>query len=124
MPFGFRDLVGFTLDQDDDGGVVVRLAVLDHHLNPNGVVHGGVTHALMDTAMGAAAMSVLDSTSICATIEMQIRYHRPVTGGELHATAEVVQAGRRVIHLAAKTHDAEGRLVASATSSYAVIDAP
>jgi hypothetical protein len=39
----------------------------------------------------------------------------------LTAEATVLTVGRRVIHLEAKTHDDTGRIVASATASFAVI---
>ena len=58
----------------------------------------------------------------CATIEMQTRYHRPVATGTLTATAEVITAGRRVVHLRAETRDHDGRLVASATASFAIFE--
>ncbi|NNE72093.1 MAG: PaaI family thioesterase, partial [Acidimicrobiales bacterium] len=47
--FPFQDLLGFNVESRD-GRVVVELDVEDRHHNPNGVVHGAVVHALMDTA--------------------------------------------------------------------------
>lgn len=79
---------------------------------------------MMDTAMGAAVMSVLGEGKLCATIEIHTRFHRPASNGTLTAKAKVLTAGRRIIHLEASTCDGEGRLVASATGSFAVIDAP
>jgi uncharacterized protein (TIGR00369 family) len=77
---------------------------------------------MMDTAMGGAVMNTIDDGRRCATIEMQTRYHRPVAAGTLTATAEVVTAGRRVVHLRAETRDGDDRLVASATASFAIFE--
>ncbi len=93
-------------------------------MNPNGVSHGAVPFTLMDTAMGAAVMSVLDDGQFCATIEMHTRFLRGVSSGTLTATATVLNAGRRIVHLEARTVDDRDRLVASATSSFAVIEPP
>lgn len=120
--FGFQHLLGFEVDQGD-GTARCTIDLTADHLNPNGVAHGGVAYAMMDTAMGRATMSAIEDGKICATIEMQVRYFRGVTGGRLEATSKVINAGRRIVHLEARTLDANGRLVASATSSYAVLDA-
>jgi len=90
-------------------------------MNPNSIAHGAVPFTLMDTAMGAAVMSVLDDGCLCATIEMHTRFHRAGRAGRLTAEATVVSPGRQIVHLEARTVDATGRLVASATASFAVI---
>lgn len=122
-PFGFKQLVGFVVDSTAVP-TRVSLDVGPQHLNPNGVIHGAVPHALMDTAMGAACMGVLDEGLFCATVEMQVRYLRGASSGALVATAEVINAGRRIVHLEARTVDDTGRVIATATASFAVIQPP
>lgn len=98
------------------------LMIGPQHLNPNGVIHGGVAFSLMDTAMGAAAMSAVPEGGMCATIEVQARFHAGASSGVLRSEATVLSAGRRVIHLSSRTTDANGRLIASATGSFAVLE--
>ena len=119
--FPFKELLGLEVEHGD-GAAVAWVDVGDRHMNPNAVAHGAVPFALMDTAMGAAVMSVADDGKICATIEMHTRFHRGARGGRLRAEATVLTKGSRVVHLEARTTDETGRLVATATSSYAVID--
>lgn len=119
--FGLKTALGFDLEKRD-GAMVATLEIDTMHLNPHGVVHGAVPFTMMDTAMGGAVMSTVDDGQLCATIEMQTRYHRPVTTGTLTATASIITAGRRVVHLRAETIDQDGRLVASATASFAVFE--
>lgn len=123
LPFGFRDLLGFTTEQGESGSTVT-LDCDDRHLNPHGAVHGAVMFALIDTAMGAAAVSTLDEGSMCATIECQTRFLSPCFGGRLSATARVRKAGRRVIFLDGEVVDADGREIVTATASFAVIPRP
>lgn len=113
--------MGFTVTPGD-GSATVSLELSDQHMNPNGVAHGSVAFAMMDTAMGGAVMSVLDEGKACATIEMQTRFHKGVSTGKLIAEATVLTAGRRIVHLQARVTDADDRLIASATSSFAVIE--
>ena len=119
--FGLKAALGFALENRDGHSIAV-LEISDVHLNPNGVVHGAVPFTMMDTAMGGAVMNTIDDGRRCATIEMQTRYHRPVAAGTLTATAEVVTAGRRVVHVRAETRDSDDRLVASATASFAIFE--
>ncbi|MEZ5311127.1 MAG: PaaI family thioesterase [Microthrixaceae bacterium] len=119
--FPFRDHMGFRVGQSTGGGVVT-LDVTEEHMNPHGVVHGAVPFALMDTAMGSAVMDVVEEGQLCATIEIQTRFHRSTRSGTLRATATVLNAGRSIIHLEARTVDDLGRLVASATGSFAILD--
>ena len=122
--FPLRTFLDFTIDGGIDGEAVAALDVNDRHLNPNGVVHGGVVFTLVDTAMGRATMSVLDEGRICASIEVAVRYLRPINGGRLVATASVLRAGRRIVHLEGRvTVDGDDRPVAVVQASFAVLEA-
>lgn len=118
--FPLQEHLGFTIERGD-GRASDRLDLDARHLNPNAVAHGAVAFTMMDTAMGAAAMSVLDEGDVCTTIEIHTRFHRAARAGSIVAEARVVTLGRRVVHLEASTLDDDGRLVASATGSFAVI---
>ncbi|MBR12289.1 MAG: hypothetical protein CL442_03950, partial [Acidimicrobiaceae bacterium] len=104
--FPLRSFLDFSIDSGEGGPgtAVVALAVDDRHLNPNGVVHGGVVFTMVDTAMGRATLSVLDEGCLCASIEVSVRYLRPVVEGRLVATATVLRAGRRIVHLEGAVH--------------------
>jgi len=122
--FPLRSFLGFELDRGE-GRATATMTVGDPHLNPNAVAHGAAVFAMVDTAMGAATVSILDDDHRCATIETQMRFLRAAFPGTvLHAEASVMSAGRRVVHLEAKVTDSSGALVAAATGSFAVIPAP
>jgi acyl-CoA thioesterase len=118
--FWLKEQLGFTLERGE-GHAVATIVCDDRHLNPHGVVHGAVIFALVDTAMGAATMSVLDESSWCATIEIHTRFLAPVFAGRLDANVEVITAGRRVVQLDAIVTEDSGRAVARASGSFAVI---
>ena len=122
--FPLQSFLDFDIRDGPDGAVVAFLEVDDRHLNPNGIVHGGVVFSLADTAMGRATMAVLGDGQICASIEVSVRYLRPIPGGRLVATASVLRAGRRIVHLECSiTVDGDDRPVAVLQGSFAVLEA-
>lgn len=123
LTFSLQEHLGFTVE-GSEGSASATLELDDRHMNPNEIAHGAVAFTMMDTAMGAAVMSVLDEGSLCATIEIQTRFHRAASSGSLRSEATVLQAGRRIVHLESKTFDGTGRLIASATGSFAVLAPP
>lgn len=100
-----------------------ELAVGPAHLNPHGVVHGGVVYTLVDYAMGGALTSRLGPGERCATLEIKINYLAPVSEGILAAEAWVVERTTRIGVLEATVRAESGRLVALATGSF-YIQAP
>lgn len=121
--FPLKEYLGFTIERGE-GSATASLELSSRHLNPNDVAFGATHFALMDTAMGAAVMSVVEEGHFCATIEIHTRFHKAARAGRLLAKATVVSSGRRVVHLEARTTDDEGNLIASATGSFAVIERP
>jgi uncharacterized protein (TIGR00369 family) len=120
--FPLRAFLGMTLTGEDDGIGIARVEAGPDHMNPNGVVHGAVLFALVDTAMGKATMSVIDEPdTYCASIEVSLRFIRPALDGPLTATASVIKRGRNVVHLEARVTAADDRLVASAAGSFAIM---
>lgn len=121
--FWLQEQLGFTIDKGV-GRAGASLVCDERHLNPHGTVHGAVLFALLDTAMGAAAMSVLREGDICATIEIHTRFLSASFGGRLTAEVEVLKPGKRVIHLDGIVRDEDGKGVAKASGSFAVLPRP
>ena len=119
--FPLKQHLGMALGGDEPGRATCRIEVGEHHLNPNGMVHGAVLFAMVDTAMGKAAMSVLDEGQFCATVDLQLRFVRPSSDHELVASVEVLKRGKHVLHLEGRVEDTHGRLIATASSTFAVI---
>ena len=122
--FPLRTHLGMDVGSPTPGRGEAHLAIDSRHLNPNGVVHGAVLFAMVDTAMGAAAMGVVPAGHLCASVEVHLRFLRSVSAGSLTALIEVDRAGRRIIHLSGQVHDGGGVLVATATGTFAVLPPP
>jgi acyl-CoA thioesterase len=121
VSFPLQGYLGMELTGSDPGTGAAHLTVGEQHANPNGVVHGAVLFALVDTAMGKATMSVVDDGFYCASVELSLRFIRPAAAGELIAEATVVKRGRSIVHLDARVHDADGRLIATSAGTFAIL---
>jgi uncharacterized protein (TIGR00369 family) len=101
------------------GRVTFTLDPGEFHLNPFGIVHGGVLAAMLDTAMGCAVHSLLAAAVGYVTGEMNVRFLRPalLDGGPLVCTGEVVHPGRSTMVAEARVVDGGGRVVAVAGST-------
>ena len=117
----FARLVGLRPAWMDDGRATFDLLLRPEHLNPHGVVHGGVIYTLVDTAMGGALTTRLDPGERCATLEIKINYLAPVTDGTLTCEAAVVERTRRIGVLEARVRDGGSRLIAVATGSFYIV---
>ncbi len=119
--FALREFLGMAVESTGEGSATASLTVDDRHRNPNGVVHGAVLFAMVDTAMGAATMSVLPDGRYCASVDVQLRFVRPAAGGPLVADVDVLKQGRTVVHLEGRVVDGDRRLIATASATFAVI---
>lgn len=122
--FPLAEFLGLVVVTPTPGRATATLTVDERHANPNGVVHGAVPFAMVDTAMGAAVMSRLDDGRRCASTDVHLRFLRAVTGGRLEATVEVVHLGRRAATLEGRVVTEDGTLVATGTGSFALLPPP
>ncbi len=115
--------VAETLGMDrfygERGAITVELVPQQRHYNPLGTVHGGVLSTLLDTAAACSVHSTLAPGEIYTSLDLTVKFLRPVTveSGRLRCEGAVVQRGRRTALVQAHLYDAEGRLVAHATST-------
>ncbi|MES2092399.1 MAG: PaaI family thioesterase [Actinomycetota bacterium] len=102
--------VTFTCDPDES------------HYNPIGTVHGGLVGTLLDSVLGCAVQTTLPKGQGYTSLEIKISYLRPVvaTTGQLTAVGSVTKPGSRAAFADGTVHDANGKLVATASSTLLV----
>ena len=122
--FPLKRYLGMEMAEAGSGVGIARVELAEQHQNPNGVAHGAVLFAMVDTAMGKATMDVLDDGRFCASVDVQLRFIRPASSGWLEAEATVLKKGRSVVHLEARVVDDQKRLIATAAGTFAIIDMP
>jgi uncharacterized protein (TIGR00369 family) len=87
------------------------------HLQPFGIVHGGVLATLIDTATFWAAFMRLAEDAGLVNIDLKLNYLKPVRSGRLTAAGRCIRAGRRITYAEAGVVDGDGRLLAHGTST-------
>ncbi len=112
-------LLGFALEEVEPGRVVFGFAPQEFHDNINGVVHGGVAAAILDTATGCAVISRLPFGVNCATLDLKVNYLRSLAADapKLSAVGTVIHLGRRSALAEGRLLTSEGKLVAHATAT-------
>ncbi len=115
LPPAVRTL-GIEPVEAQPGRVTFTLELGEYHLNPFGIVRGGVLAAMVDTAMGCAVHSLLPPAVAYVTGELNVRFLRPalLTAGPLTGTGEVVHQGKSTMVTSARVLDANDRVIAIA----------
>lgn len=122
LPMPLAEHLGFHVVQADFGVVTVELVPKEIHHNLAGTVHGGVLSVIADSAMGLAFGTTIEPGQTFTTVEQKINFLRPVFEKTVRARGEVIQRGRTLGLIECRITDSEGKLVAFATSTYAVLD--
>lgn len=117
----YPSLLGFELVDLKYGEAVLKMQMRDELRQPYGLLHGGATASLIDTAMAFACISCLADGEQSTTIDLTVHYLRPHTSGEVLCTAKVLRAGKRILSVQAEAVNEEGKLIATALSSYTKI---
>jgi acyl-CoA thioesterase len=114
----FSRLLGIELVEVTSGSATLSLQVRDDLKQNHGVVHGGAIASLIDSAMAYAIIPLLTAKEKVTTVDLTISYLRPLTKGRATAKATVVRAGRRLFVVTAEVLDDDGKLAATALSTY------
>jgi uncharacterized protein (TIGR00369 family) len=108
-------------------GVVVLHSIPGFpHYNPIGSVHGGYAATLLDSAMGLAVHTMLPAGTGYTTLEFKISFIRGMTKdtGVVRSEGRTLNVGRRTAPAEARITDANGRLLAHATTTCLVFEIP
>lgn len=114
----FAKLIGMRLVDLQLDRAVISIEMRDDLRQPSGVLHGGVTATLIDTAMAFAVRTRLPIEVATATIDLTVHYLRPHISGKFTCTAKVVRAGKRIFTVSADVVNEEGKLIATGLSTY------
>ena len=107
----------FTLEKIEKGRAEISLTVKKDMTNPYGNIHGGMMALVMDEVIGWAVLS-LDTDNHYTSLNLNVDFLYAIHGGEkLRAVAEVVRAGKKIIHVDCRVYDMQERLLGKASSN-------
>ncbi len=118
----FAKMIGMRLVDLQLDTAAIAIEMRDERRHPGGIIHGGVTATLIDTAMAFAVRTRVGPIDRTATIDLTIHYLRPHIDGIFSCTAKVVRARNRIFTVTADVHNKNGDLIATATRPIRVFD--
>ncbi|MFC2027112.1 thioesterase family protein, partial [Chloroflexota bacterium] len=131
----FNRVLGMEVVWVKDDSLCVKFAMREDLIGNayRGLLHGGVTAAILDVVGGMASFfnlrRQLKGQSIekaaerfirLGTIDLRIDYLRPGKGKEFTGVATILRSGSKIAVARMELHNEEGRLIAVGTGSYMV----
>jgi uncharacterized protein (TIGR00369 family) len=95
----------------------VELDIARCHLQPFGIVHGGVVAALLDTATFWAGFGRLPEASGLVNVDLKLNYLEPAVSGRLVAVGRCLRPGRTLSYVEGSVIRADGSVVARGAST-------
>ena len=114
-------ILGMELVDIRIGEADIKLEMHDDLRQVHGVLHGGVTATLIDTAMAFAVRTMIGPVEPTATVDLTVHFLRPHFEGIALCKAKVVKPGKRFFNVSAEVVNEEGKLIATGISTYTKI---
>jgi uncharacterized protein (TIGR00369 family) len=117
----FDALYGLEVLELSDELVRAKVVVKEHHMQPMGLVHGGVFASIAESlASAATAVSVIGDGNAAQGLSNQTSFLRPIVDGTIHAVARRRHRGRTTWVWEVEISDDEDRLCALVRMTIAV----
>ncbi|SNS41827.1 uncharacterized domain 1-containing protein [Micrococcales bacterium KH10] len=112
--------MGMTVHAASAREAVVTMPVAPN-TQPAGLLHGGASAALAETAGSLAAARHAPAGRVAVGVELSITHHRPAHTGNVTATARAVHLGTTLATYEIEIRDDQQRRVASARLTCMII---
>lgn len=100
----------------------IELVLGEVHLQPFGIVHGGVFATLIDTATFWAAFMRIPEDAGLVNIDLKLNYLKSATNGLLKAEGRSIRNGKSISYSEASVYGGSGELLAHGTSTLMVLE--
>jgi 1,4-dihydroxy-2-naphthoyl-CoA hydrolase len=118
-------VLGFELLEVGPELATGRAEVGPNHMQPFGLVHGGVYAAMAESLASVATyMAVKDDGNVALGLSNNTSFMRPIVSGHVHAEARRRHGGRTTWVWDVDMTDDDGRLCAASRVTIAVRPAP
>ncbi|MGE7991011.1 PaaI family thioesterase [Pseudomonas sp. NPDC089554] len=113
--------MGMTAVDVAPGRITLQARPDERHLNPAGAVHGGFAATCLDGAAALALFSTLETDTVHATVDLNVKYVRPLHAGQVYQVQGwVVERTRSLAICDAQLVDDSGKLYAKATTTFVI----
>ncbi len=109
-------LISVELDR-----ATVELEIGNCHLQPYGIVHGGVLSTLIDTATFWSVFMRIPEDCGLVNIDLKLNYLQAVTAGKLITEGYAIRSGRSISYAEAKVFNEDNELIVHGTSTLKIL---
>lgn len=120
---GVNEQLGVEVVTASAERVELRLVVGPRVHQPFGILHGGVSALLAESAASLGGALAVDAGNRVVGIELNANHVRSMRDGVLTAVATPIKAGRRIQVWAVELTDDEGRIICVSRCTLAVLEA-
>lgn len=117
------DLLGFELleTKPEEGWIRTRFEAKPEFCNPAGFIQGGLLAAMLDDTMGPAVLIHTNGAAYTVSIDLNVQFLGAAKPGPIFGEAKVMRVGKTIAFVEGWLFDAEGRVIARATTSARVV---
>jgi uncharacterized protein (TIGR00369 family) len=103
------------------GESLLKVDIQEKHLQPFGMVHGGVFSSLVDAAAFWAVFPMIEGDMGLTSVELKLNFLAPASSSNLVARGKSIKVGRTLCLGEALIEDDSGRLLAHGTSTMMIL---
>ncbi|MFX0014829.1 MAG: PaaI family thioesterase [Promethearchaeota archaeon] len=108
----FFSFFGIKLNEFRYGESFLELDIKENHLQLHGVIHGGVSAALIDAAGTLAVVTQIEGLNSATTIDMKVNYLSSAKEGKILAYGHCIKLGNTIGVSEATIRDEEEKIIA------------
>ncbi|MBW2515472.1 MAG: PaaI family thioesterase [Deltaproteobacteria bacterium] len=118
----YFDLLSMKLVDVGVGYASLEIELAQKHLQPFGVVHGGVFASIIDAAAFWSVYYGIEDPDVgITTVDLKLNYLAPAVTGKLIASGRQIKVGRTLGYAEAKVADQKGKVLAHGTSTLIIL---
>ena len=110
------------VEMNPEGRAVLEYEAKASQCHSGGVVQGGFVTGWIDAAMAHAAIAMVGDDVTPMTLELKVSFFAPARPGTVFAEGWAIKHGRRTAFYEGALKDANGTLLAKATSTMTMMD--
>lgn len=121
----FFKLIGMEIVDMRPGWSMLKVGYRHDLTQPAMIMHGGIIATLIDTGIAHAILLTgvhrHDGNTSIVSVDLRVKYLRPVSEGLIYCESTVPRLGRQIIHAESIVRNEAGKEVARGDSIYMVV---
>ncbi len=114
----YFELLSMKLQDMGIGYSVLEIDLAKKHLQPYGMVHGGVFASMIDAAaFWSVYFGIEDQSAGLITVDLKLNFLEPATSGKLIARGRQIKVGGTLGYAEAEVTDETGKVLTHGTST-------